>query len=91
MKKYGTLSIDTMIECRNEKKEMKLRDELIKLIFLQIGSEDDTSVFPVLPGSHLKLTHPSLEFVKALCKVLSLDTSITEQVWTPTFINTITI
>ena len=42
--------------------------------------EEEESVFPVLPGSHLKLTHPSLEFVKALCKVLSLDSAITDEV-----------
>ena len=42
--------------------------------------EGEASVFPSLPGSHLKLTHPALEFVKALCKVLSLDDAITEQV-----------
>ena len=28
----------------------------------------------------MKLTHPALEFVKALCKVLSLDSSILEPV-----------
>ena len=33
-----------------------------------------------LPGSHLKLTHPALEFVKALCKVLSLDSAIIDPV-----------
>lgn len=44
---------------------------------LDAGEE---SAFPMLPGSHLKLTHPALEFVKALCKVLSLDQSITDQV-----------
>ena len=27
------------------------------------------SIFPRLPGSHLKLTHPALEFVKSVCKV----------------------
>ena len=37
-------------------------------------------LFYSLPGSHLKLTHPALEFVKALCKVLSLDSSILEPV-----------
>ena len=42
--------------------------------------EEDESVFPILPGSHLKLTHPALEFVKALCKVLSLDSAITDEV-----------
>ena len=46
---------------------------------MQIGSRED-SVFPVLPGSYLKLTNPSLEFIKALCHVLSLDSSIEAQV-----------
>lgn len=30
-------------------------------------------VFPVHPGSHLKLTNPALEFSKDVCKVLSLN------------------
>lgn len=42
--------------------------------------EQEVSVFPRLPGSHLSLTHPALEFVKALCKVLSIDSAITDQV-----------
>ncbi len=41
-------------------------------------SEDN--VFPLLPGSHLKLSNPALEFIKALCKVLALDSAITEEV-----------
>ena len=46
----------------------------------QIGSPDDEeSVFPRLPGSHLQLTNPALEFVKALFKVLSLDSAITNE------------
>ncbi|XP_048254478.1 DNA polymerase epsilon catalytic subunit A-like isoform X1 [Haliotis rufescens] len=36
--------------------------------------------FPQLPGSHLPLNNPSLEFVKAVCKVLALDTNVTIQV-----------
>ena len=47
----------------------------------QDEEDDEESAFPVLPGSHLKLTHPSLEFVKALCKVLSLDSAITDEVY----------
>ncbi|KAK2153411.1 hypothetical protein LSH36_298g04118 [Paralvinella palmiformis] len=38
------------------------------------------SEFPVLPGSHLALRNPALEFVKAVCQVLSLDNDIKEQV-----------
>ena len=46
----------------------------------QIGGDDSDSPFPVLPGSHLRLTHPALEFVKALTKVLSLDEAIATDV-----------
>ncbi|XP_014670833.1 PREDICTED: DNA polymerase epsilon catalytic subunit A-like [Priapulus caudatus] len=46
------------------------------------GSHDDMQdVFPKLPGSHLTdLKSPALEFVKAICQVLSLDASIVNQV-----------
>ncbi|XP_053408498.1 DNA polymerase epsilon catalytic subunit A-like [Mercenaria mercenaria] len=36
--------------------------------------------FPRPPGSHLPLNDPALEFVKYICKVLSLDSNITIQV-----------
>ncbi|XP_052805264.1 DNA polymerase epsilon catalytic subunit A-like [Mya arenaria] len=36
--------------------------------------------FPRPPGSHLALHNPALEFVKAICKVLSLDANINLQV-----------
>ena len=39
-----------------------------------------SSVFPTLPGSHLVLSNPALEFVKGVCKVLSLDSSTRHQV-----------
>uniref|UniRef100_A0A8C9JJA6 DNA polymerase epsilon catalytic subunit n=1 Tax=Panthera tigris altaica TaxID=74533 RepID=A0A8C9JJA6_PANTA len=47
------------------------------------GSRNATELskmFPVLPGSHLLLNNPALEFIKYVCKVLSLDTNITNQV-----------
>uniref|UniRef100_A0A2K5CE53 DNA polymerase epsilon catalytic subunit n=1 Tax=Aotus nancymaae TaxID=37293 RepID=A0A2K5CE53_AOTNA len=47
------------------------------------GSRNSTELsemFPVLPGSHLLLNNPALEFIKYVCKVLSLDTNITNQV-----------
>ncbi|CAJ0933213.1 unnamed protein product [Ranitomeya imitator] len=37
-------------------------------------------MFPILPGSHLPLNNPALEFIKYVCKVLSLDSNITNQV-----------
>lgn len=40
------------------------------------------SVFPHLPGSHLPLTNPALEFVKALHKVLATDSTIEEEMGT---------
>ena len=33
------------------------------------GSRDLSEHFPVLPGSHLSLKRPALEFVKAVCEV----------------------
>ena len=37
------------------------------------NTRDLSSEFPVLPGSHLPLKHPALEFVKDVCQVCSLD------------------
>ncbi|XP_013399576.1 DNA polymerase epsilon catalytic subunit A [Lingula anatina] len=37
---------------------------------------DAATEFPILPGSHLPLSNPALEFVKAVCKVLELDSNI---------------
>ncbi|XP_015221455.2 DNA polymerase epsilon catalytic subunit A [Lepisosteus oculatus] len=39
-----------------------------------------SDMFPVLPGSHLPLNNPALEFIKYVCQVLSLDSNITNQV-----------
>ncbi|XP_036454918.1 DNA polymerase epsilon catalytic subunit A [Colossoma macropomum] len=39
-----------------------------------------SEMFPVLPGSHLPLNNPSLEFIKYVCQVLSLDSNIVNQV-----------
>ncbi|ELK14231.1 DNA polymerase epsilon catalytic subunit A [Pteropus alecto] len=44
------------------------------------NSAELSALFPVLPGSHLPLNNPALEFIKYVCKVLSLDTNITNQV-----------
>ncbi|XP_010602547.1 DNA polymerase epsilon catalytic subunit A isoform X3 [Fukomys damarensis] len=43
-------------------------------------STEPSEMFPLLPGSHLLLSNPALEFIKYVCKVLSLDTNITNQV-----------
>ena len=50
--------------------------------FPQITGKDEkeVSVFPELPGSHIRQTFPALEFVKAVCKVLSLDLTLTDEV-----------
>jgi len=39
-----------------------------------------SAVFPMLPGSHLPLNNPALEFVKYTCRVLELDQTIQHQV-----------
>ncbi|XP_043835295.1 DNA polymerase epsilon catalytic subunit A [Dromiciops gliroides] len=44
------------------------------------NSTEPSEMFPLLPGSHLLLNNPALEFIKYVCKVLSLDTNITHQV-----------
>lgn len=36
--------------------------------------------FPILPGSHLSLTNPALEFVKTVCYILDLDPAVTDAV-----------
>lgn len=38
------------------------------------------NTFPLLPGSHLPMKNPALEFVKDICKVLSLETSLQNEV-----------
>ncbi|KAJ8286048.1 hypothetical protein GJAV_G00033960 [Gymnothorax javanicus] len=39
-----------------------------------------SEMFPILPGSHLPLHNPALEFIKYVCQVLSLDSNIVNQV-----------
>lgn len=39
-----------------------------------------SEMFPVVPGSHLPLNNPALEFIKYVCQVLSLDANIVNQV-----------
>ncbi|XP_066459860.1 DNA polymerase epsilon catalytic subunit A [Eleutherodactylus coqui] len=41
---------------------------------------EPSDMFPVLPGSHLPLNNPALEFIKYVCQVLSLDSNTTNQV-----------
>ena len=50
--------------------------------FPQIKGNDDEeeNIFPELPGSHVKQTFPALEFVKAVCKVLALDSALSDEV-----------
>ncbi|XP_023347648.1 DNA polymerase epsilon catalytic subunit A, partial [Eurytemora carolleeae] len=54
--------------------------EKINKKFPEHRGDAEDSIFPSLPGSHLKLTHPALEFVKAICKVLYLDTGVEKTV-----------
>ena len=56
-----------------------ITQKLHKKLPAEIGTHPD-SVFPILPGSYLKLTNPALEFVKALCHVLNLDSAIENEV-----------
>jgi DNA polymerase epsilon subunit 1 len=40
-----------------------------------------SSEFPELPGSHLALNNPALEFIKTICKILSLDKHLVTEVY----------
>lgn len=53
-------------------------DGFFYLVVLQGRSGEES--FPVLAGSHLRLTNPSLEFVKTLCEVLGLDKTYENEV-----------
>ncbi|EDO36342.1 predicted protein, partial [Nematostella vectensis] len=44
------------------------------------SNKDPSSEFPILPGSHLPLNNPALEFVNYVCKVLALDSNTHHQV-----------
>jgi DNA polymerase epsilon subunit 1 len=46
----------------------------------QIRTHFSNEPFPSLPGSYLNLTNPALEFTKAVCQVLSLDSSVSNEV-----------
>jgi len=50
--------------------------EKINKKFPETRGPESESLFPILPGSHIKMNNPSLEFIKALCKVLDLDSGI---------------
>ncbi|KAI9020780.1 hypothetical protein CLU79DRAFT_216823 [Phycomyces nitens] len=44
--------------------------------------EDEDLKFPQLPGSHLNMTNPALEYIKFICAVFNLDKSLEKQVRT---------
>lgn len=52
-----------------------LVEKIKKKLSSNIGPNGQ-DIFPVHPGSHLKLTSPALEFTKSVCKVLSLDSNL---------------
>ncbi len=52
----------------------------IKRQSAEFNETENEKNFPVLPGSFQKLTNPELEFVKSICHVLSLDTSVISEV-----------
>lgn len=54
---------------------------LTQKIHKKFGHISDMSgEFPNRPGSHLSMQNPALEFIKCVCKVLSLDSNINLQV-----------
>ncbi|EDV21734.1 uncharacterized protein TRIADDRAFT_30078 [Trichoplax adhaerens] len=57
-----------------------LTQKIQKMLPYGNAEKDTTDYFPDLPGSHLVLRNPALQFVKAVCKVLSLDSRIQNRV-----------
>eukprot|EP00112_Aurelia_sp_Birch-Aquarium-sp1_P000107 Seg1008.10 transcript_id=Seg1008.10/GoldUCD/mRNA.D3Y31 product="DNA polymerase epsilon catalytic subunit A" protein_id=Seg1008.10/GoldUCD/D3Y31 len=70
--------------------QSRIKDELTEQLFSITqkiqrtlsgeSGKDSSSDFPVLAGSYLLLRNPALEFVKYVCKVLSLDINVESQV-----------
>ncbi|KAI8376487.1 uncharacterized protein BYT42DRAFT_574794 [Radiomyces spectabilis] len=81
----------TMPDPRSEKLQDFIRHNIMRKILqwipdivarqndhlVQAGSE---LAFPQLPGSHLTLSNPALEFTKSVCAVMSLDSRVEDQV-----------
>ena len=72
----------TQEECDDYVKTL-VRDYLTKRLYKivpHIHRHLSTEEFPLLPGSHLQMTNPALEFVKAITQILSLETCIRSEV-----------
>lgn len=52
--------------------------ETVPAIKKYSGSGPDA--FPRNPGAARELTNPALEFIKSLCHILSLDSTVTDEV-----------
>jgi hypothetical protein len=42
---------------------------------------DGVESFPTRLGSHLRMVHPTLEWIKMVCEILSLEASVSTQVY----------
>ncbi|XP_048467692.1 DNA polymerase epsilon catalytic subunit A [Rhincodon typus] len=57
-----------------------ITQKILKKVSSNRHSTEPSEMFPVLPGSYLPFNNPALEFIKSVCKILSLDSNITNQV-----------
>ena len=76
---YDLLSSAKIVLYSQELVNGELTEQLLRLtqkIFRKLTDED----FPELLGCRLKLRCPALEFVKYICKILSLDKNIFNQI-----------
>jgi DNA polymerase epsilon subunit 1 len=67
------------IEKEISEKLFLMTQQIRNTLGVDVSSREDI-VFPNHPGSHLDMKNPALEFVKCLCKVLSLDSTTQHQV-----------
>lgn len=83
-------------QLRDQNKTTRIQDDVIKykrkVISKHFASDlsraldeiikegGDAENFPAIPGSHLKLTSPALEFVKSVSMILELDADVQKEV-----------
>ncbi len=70
-------SIDAqLLQYRKKLISQHFASDLTRMVAEILKDGGDSRSFPILPGSHLQLTNPSLEFIKNIMQVLKLDLTV---------------
>jgi DNA polymerase epsilon subunit 1 len=62
-----------------KRKLLSIVKEIQRLELNEDDVEENPYEFPILPGSHLDMKNPALEFVKLISKFFSLDTTVSRE------------